>query len=235
MRIVRVSDLLLLFLPSAVKVFVLRHLFGWKIGKGVRIGFSVINVRHCSIGDNARIGHFNVLSKIDTLNIGELAIIGHFNLILGGQRVCLGRGASIGRFNEINSILNPVVRGTPTPELTLGEGAVVTAWHKIDFTDAVVLEDSAVLAGRLSNIWTHNRQAVGPVRIGANCYVGSGIQMTPGSAVGARCVVGLGAIITKAMTDTDVVIAGVPAKVIKPIDGETLKLVTFPTRPDLEG
>ncbi len=169
------------------------------------------------------------------LHISKDSVIGHFNIVLGGDLVELGEGAMIGRFNEINSILNPLVRGTPYPRLILGRRAVVTAWHKIDFTDRVTLEDSVILAGRMSNIWTHNRQDIGPVSIGAHCYVGSGIQMVPGSSIGSHCVVGLGAVITRSFSEDHVLIAGVPAKVVKELDEHSLPLVTFPTRPELDG
>jgi len=230
----RIVACLLMPLPSFLMVPLLRLLLGYDIGPDVKIGFSVLSARRARIGRGVRIGHFNFISHMQSLDVGDKAVIGHFNIVLGGREVRLGEGAYIGRFNEINSILDPVARGTPDPCLTLGRGAVVTAWHKIDYTDRVTLGDSVVLAGRLSNLWTHNRQDVLPVSIGENCYVGSGIQMVPGSAIGAHCVVGLGAVVTRKFTDERVLIAGVPAKVIKPLDEASLALVTYPTRPDLE-
>jgi len=230
----KVIAFLLLPLPSLLKVFFYRHLLGYRISRGAKIGLSVLIAPHCTIGARARIGHFNFIAYMHELDIGADAAIGHFNILLGGKRVQLGEGASIGRFNEINSILTPLARGIADPVLTLGRHAIVTAWHKIDFTDRVTLEDSVVLAGRLSNLWTHNRQDVGPVRIGANCYVGSGIQMVPNSAIGRNCVVGLGSVITKKFDAEHVLLAGVPARVVKQLDAEGMQLVTFPTRPDLE-
>lgn len=222
-------------LPSFLKVLVLRHLLGHQVEHGVHIGMSFINVQSCRLGRNTRIGHFNYIASVEDLDIGADCVIGHFNILLGGRRVALGDGATIGRFNEINSILNPLVRGRPDPVLEIGRRAVITAGHKIDFTDKVTIGESAIVAGRLSNIWTHNRQDVAPVSIGAHCYVGSGIQMVPGSAVGAACVIGLGAVITRPFTNLEVLIAGVPAIVVKPLDESTLPLVRFPTRPDLDG
>lgn len=230
----KIIAFLLLPLPSVLKVFLYRHLLGYKIAAGARIGMSVVIAPHCCVGERARIGHFNFIGYMQELEIGADVRIGHFNLLLGGRRVQLGEGSSIGRFNEINSILHPLARGTADPVLTLGRHTIVTAWHKIDFTDRVTLEDSVVLAGRLSNLWTHNRQDVGPVSIGANCYVGSGIQMVPNSMVGRNCVVGLGSVITKKFEEAHVLLAGVPAKVVKPLDAHGMQLVTFPTRPDLE-
>lgn len=231
----KIVALFLLPLPSVLKVFLLRYVLGMRIGKGVRIGFSLIYPRKAEIGDRTRIGHFNLIGGMQHLQIGEDVVIGHFNILLGGREVNLGHGALIGRFNEINSILNPLVRGSPDPALHIGRRALVTAWHKIDFTDRVELGDGVVFAGRLSNIWTHNRQDVGPVSIGSRCYVGSGIQMVPGSRVGCECVVGLGAIISKPFDAERVLLAGVPARVIKELDEDALRLVTFPSRPDLDG
>ena len=235
MRPKKLLAFLLLPFPSFVKVLAYRHLLGYEVGKGVRIGFSVVVAGRCRIGDRTRIGHANYIAGMRELDLGEDVQIGHFNILLGGRRVELGDGATIGRFNEINSILKPLTRGTPDPVLSLGKRAIVTAWHKIDFTDRVTLEDSVVLAGRLSNLWTHNRQDIGPVRIGTQCYVGSGTQMVPGSRIGARCVVGLGSIITKKFDDEGVLLAGVPARVVKRLDERNLRLVSFPTRPDLDG
>ena len=226
---------LTLFLPSFLKVLVLRHIFKMRIGRGVRIGFSVVVPKGGQIGDRARIGHFNLIAGMQELTLGEDIIIGHFNIVLGGSKVTLGDGAMIGRFNEINSILNPLVRGAPVPELKLGRRAMITAWHKIDFTDKVELGENVVFAGRLSNVWTHNRQDVAPVCIGDRCYVGSGIQMVPGSRLGADCVIGLGSIITKQFDQERVLIAGVPAKVVKDLDEKALKLVSYAARPDLDG
>jgi acetyltransferase-like isoleucine patch superfamily enzyme len=225
---------LLLPFPSAVKVAAYRHLFGYRIGSGVRIGLSVLACGACEIGDRTRIGHFNLFHRIGVVRMGSDVVVGHFNLVIGGDEVRIGDRALIGRFNEINSILDPVNSNPSDPRLLIGNGAVVTAWHKIDYTDRVEIDDNAILAGRLSSLWTHNRQQTKPVRIGRNCYVGSGIQMVPGASVGDCCVIGLGSVITKPLDAEWSLVAGVPAKVIKPLDAESRAMVEFTTRPDLD-
>jgi acetyltransferase-like isoleucine patch superfamily enzyme len=234
MKAKKLVAFLVLPLPSFLKQIAYRYLLGYEIGKGVHIGFSVVIAGKCRIGDGTRIGHLNYIAYMQELDLGQDVAIGHFNILLGGRRVELGNGALIGRFNEINSILNPLNRGAADPVLSIGRRTIITAWHKIDFTDHVTLEDSVVLAGRLSNLWTHNRQDVAPVRIGAHSYIGSGIQMVPGSSIGCRCVVGLGSVITKPMPTDGVLLAGVPAKIVKPLADDNL-LVSYPTRPDLDG
>lgn len=229
----RILHFMLFPLPSFLKVLAYRHLLGYRVGKGVRVGFSIVFGDQVDIGDGARVGHLNYIARMKQLKIGRQAVIGHLNIILGGDLVDVGDAAIIGRLNEINSIINPLNSNPADPRLILGPGAVVTAWHKIDFTDRVTIGESAIIAGRNSCLWTHNRQQVAPVDVGRNCYVGSGVQFVPGSRVGAYCVVGLGSVITKAFADEYRLVAGVPARDIKSLDEAGRALVEFTTRPDL--
>lgn len=229
-----VVALLLVPFPSLIKKAVYRLLFGYRFGRGVKIGLSAIVAQGCAIGERTRIGHFNLLYRNKDLRIGSDVIIGFGNRIFGGDRVDIGDRCQIVRGNEINSGLNPLVLGEFTPELVLGAGTVITVGHKIDFNDKVTFGENVVFAGRHSNIWTHNRQKTAPVSIGRNCYIGANVQFVPGSGVGDYCVVGLGSIVTKTIEGDWSIIAGMPAKLIKPLDEDNKVLVTYPTRPDLE-
>lgn len=226
--------LLICFLPSFLKILIYRHVFGYKIGSGCRIGCSLIMVRSLEMADNVRIGHFNIIVEVVAMSMGEHSMIGHFNIIRGGDEVRIGAKAQIFRFNEINSIVNPIITNVADPRLIIGEGTVITAMHKIDFTDNITFGRNVVFAGRNSCLWTHNRQQTKPITIGDNCYVGSGVQMVPGSALPAFCVIGVASVITKKLVGDYNLIAGIPAKVVKPLDKEGRVLVTYSTRPDLE-
>ena len=235
MKLRLIFALLLVPFPSFFKIWMYRIFFRYKIGKAVKIGLSAIVADECSIGDRTRIGHFNLFYRNQDLRIGSDVIVGFANKIFGGKLVNIGDKCHIFRFNEINSILDPLVLGDFDPCLELGEGSVITVNHKIDFTDKVTFGPSVVFAGRNSNIWTHNRQKTAPVSIGRNCYVGSNIQFVAGSSVGDYCVVALGSVITKQIAGEWKVVAGMPAKAIKDLDEDSKILVTYPTRPDLEG
>lgn len=230
-----ILGLAVLPLPSFLKIVILRSVCGYQIGRGTRIGLSIVCPSTARIGDRVKIGHFNFIGRMDELHVGDDVSIGHANIVMGGRSVRMGNGSVIGRFNEINAILNPIARTAIDSSLSIGARAVITASHKIDYTDRVTIGDNVVIAGRLSNIWTHNRQQVEPVEIGENCYVGSGIQMAPGTRLGGHCVVGMGSIVTKKFDETYKLIAGVPAKVVRDLEDEDRLFVTFPTRPDLDG
>jgi acetyltransferase-like isoleucine patch superfamily enzyme len=220
-------------LPSFLKRACYRLFFGYRIGKRVRIGLSILHAEHCEIADNVRIGHGNLIIGVKDLSIGDHVRIGHLNVIRGGDVVRLGRYAEIIRMNEINSIPDPDVVAPVDPRFLLGSGSIVTTGHKIDFTDLVEIGDRTILGGRNSSLWTHNRQRTRPIRIGSLCYIGSEIRIAPGGVIPSRCIVGIGAVITKQLEGENCLIGGVPAKPIKQLDAEDVFLIENKTRPDL--
>jgi acetyltransferase-like isoleucine patch superfamily enzyme len=220
-------------LPSFLKRPFYRWFFGYKIGKRVRIGVSIIDAGECSIADDVQIGHFNVVTRVQKLVIKDHVRIGHLNIIRGGAEVSLGRYCEIMRLNEINSIPEPEVVNEIDPVFLLGDGSIVTTGHKIDFTDRVEIGRRVILGGRNSSLWTHNRQRTMPITIGPLVYMGSEIRMAPGSAVPARSIVGIGSVITAALAEEGKLIAGVPAKTVKELSSEDQFLIERKTRPDL--
>lgn len=235
----RSSKLKLVFLalfaafPSFLKCFCYRLFFGYKIGKRVKIGFSLLDAQNCVIDDDVSIGHLNALIGIKKLSIGEHTRIGHLNIIRGGDEVRLGRYTEIIRLNEINSIPDPVIVTPAEPVFILGDGSVITTSHKIDFTDRVEFGKRVILGGRNSSLWTHNRQSTKPIIIGDYSYIGSEIRIAPGGEIPPKCIVGIGSVITKKFETEYQLIAGVPAKAIKELDEDGRFLTEYKTRPDL--
>lgn len=220
-------------LPSFVLRPIYRYVFGYSIGKRVRFGFSIIDAAECEIGDDVSIGHLNIFTGSKRLIIGDHSRVGHLNVFRGGDEIRLGRYSEVVRLNEINSIPNPDVRNDYDPTFVLGDGAVVVASHKIDFTDRVQFGKRVILGGRNSSLWTHNRQSTLPIVIGDNSYLGSEIRIAPGGGIPKNCVVGIGSVITKNLSGEYKLIAGVPAEVIKDLDEAARELVHFKTRADL--
>jgi acetyltransferase-like isoleucine patch superfamily enzyme len=220
-------------LPGFLKRPCYRVFFGYKIGKRVRIGLSIIDASECQLGEDVAIGHLNVVLGVKKIVIGDHVRIGHVNIIRGGHEVSLGRYAEIIRMNEINSIPTPDVVNPTDPRFLLGEGSIITTGHKIDFTDRVTIGRRSILGGRNSSLWTHNRQRTRPIDIGSFVYIGSEIRMAPGSSVPSRCIVGIGSVITNELTAEGHLIAGVPAKAVKELSDEDLFLIQRKTRLDL--
>jgi acetyltransferase-like isoleucine patch superfamily enzyme len=135
--------------------------------------------------------------------------------------------------NEINSIPEPDVVNAVEPRFLLGAGSVITASHKIDFTDRVEIGRRTILGGRNSSLWTHNRQRTRPIEIGSLVYIGSEIRVAPGGSIPSRCIVGIGAVVTGRLTEENYLIGGVPARPIKELSEEDKFLIEYKTRPDL--
>lgn len=219
--------------PSFLKRPCYRLFFGYRIGRGVRIGVSIIDVGACEIGDDSRIGHLNLIISVKNFKMGDHVRIGHLNIIRGGDEVALDRYSELLRLNEINSILEPDVVNPVEPRFTLGAGSIITTGHKIDFTDRVDIGRRTIIGGRNSSLWTHNRQKTRPLRIGDFAYVGSEIRMAPGASIPSHSIVGIGSVVTSDITAGGWLIAGVPAKPIKELSGEDSFLIERKTRLDL--
>src|ERR1700741_1886042 len=219
--------------PSFLKRPVYRLCFGYKIGKRVRIGLSIIDAADCRIDDDVQLGHFNVVTRVRTLSFKNYVRIAQLNIIRGGDEVSLGRYCEIIRMNEINSIPEPEVVNKIDPVFLLGDGSIVTTGHKIDFTDRVEIGGRVILGGRNSSLWTHNRQRTKPITIGEFAYIGSEIRMAPGAAIPARCIVGIGSVIVGKVDGEGWLVGGVPAKPLKQLSDEDLFLIERKTRPDL--
>jgi acetyltransferase-like isoleucine patch superfamily enzyme len=220
-------------LPSFLKRPSYRWFFGYHVGKRVRIGLSIIDVKECQIGDDVSIGHLNAVIGVKKLVLGDHVRIGHLNIIRGGDEVLIGRYAEIIRMNEINSIPDADVVNPTEPRFLLGAGSIITTGHKIDFTDRVEIGRRSILGGRNSSLWTHNRQRTRPITIGSFAYVGSEIRIAPGGTLPSKCIVGIGSVVTGELTDEESLIAGVPAKAVKQLSEEDKFLIERKTRRDL--
>jgi acetyltransferase-like isoleucine patch superfamily enzyme len=224
---------LIAVLPQGPKRWCYRTLLHYRLGKGVQIGLSFIDAHHCEIEDGVVIGHFNVFTGTGHLRLGEHARVGHLNIIRGGAEVNLGSYSEILRLNEINAISRPDSDVDLDQRFILGDGAVVTTGHKIDFTNRVRLGRKAVMAGRNSTIWTHTRQSTAPVEIGNNAYLASEVRVAAGVTIPDRTVVGMGAVVVDSVPNEGYLVVGVPAKPKKPLGPSDISLIESKTRRDL--
>jgi acetyltransferase-like isoleucine patch superfamily enzyme len=220
-------------MPNLAKRLIYRYVFGYRIGRNVKLGVAFLDCRNLVVGDDTRIGHGVVLWRCGDFRIGRHVSIGSLNLFRGGERFTLEDYAMVMRLNVINAIPENDCVNQPDSSFYLGYGSVITAEHRIDFTDRVSIGRRSILGGRNSSIWTHNRRTGLAVTIGDYCYVGSEIRMAPGAKIPDCCVVGIGSVITRPIAEPYSLIAGVPAKRRRPLDEDDCELIFGKTRPDL--
>jgi carbonic anhydrase/acetyltransferase-like protein (isoleucine patch superfamily) len=219
-------------LPGFLKKPLYRSLFGYRIGRGVRIGLVLLDAQEVDLGDGTEIGHLNLVTRVGRLATGKSVRIGTLNIIRGGESVRLGDYAEVMRLNVLNAIPDHDCTTSPTSRLEIGAGAVVVSGHRIDFTDRVTIGRNVIIGGRNSSLWTHNRQQTAPIEIGDFCYLGSEVRLAPGARLAERSILGLGSVLAGAIDTPGCLVGGVPARVIRPLTAEDDVLVHRKARRD---
>jgi acetyltransferase-like isoleucine patch superfamily enzyme len=136
------------------------------------------------------------------LTIGEGTLLepGCWLTLAPQARIEIGAGCFLNR-NTMLAALEEIVVGDHT---MLANGCFVgDAEHRFDDPDTPIT-------------W-QGFSSKGPVRIGANCWLGVNVAVTSGVTIGERCVVGANSVVTHDLPGGTIA-AGAPARVIKDIE-----------------
>lgn len=184
---------------NALRRLLYRAVFRFRIAPGARIGFGTILAPEKATIGRARIGRFNRFLGPFSLEIEDGATIGPSNTFecLFGIAAPQFRVFKLGRYCRI------------------GANSTVTTAHFVDTTAGFDLGRESWIAGRDSQFWTHGAHVPGPISIGSGSYVGSAVRFAPGAAIGSHCIVALGSVVTKRFEDEYLMIAGVPAEILR--------------------
>ena len=224
---------LVALLPSLLKRPLYRLVFGYRIGPGVRVGLSLLDASSVSLGEGTSIGHFNLVTRVGRLETGRSVRVGMLNVIRGGERVSLGDWAEVIRMNVLNAIPDHDCTTDPVSVLEVGAGTVIVAGHRVDFTDRVTLGRNVIVGGRNSSLWTHNRQETAPIAIGDFCYLGSEVRLAPGAKLPSECILALGSVLAGEVAEPRSLVAGVPAREVRPLTEKDLARIRRKTRRDM--
>jgi len=202
-------------MPGALGYFLRRHFYqNWisEVGKGLVIGMGV-SLRHplnIRFGNNVAIDD-NVLLDAAGAGTGGIHI---------GNNVIVSR--------------NCVVQGKSGP-VAIASGCDIGCNTVITSVGGVRLERFVLIAGNcyigggryfMDNpslpIIEQGIYSKGPVIVGKGTWIGAGVIILDGIRIGKGCVVAAGAVVTKDIPDYCVA-GGVPAKIIRSVDGDNLK------------
>ncbi len=207
---IRVFLQLALFMaPWPLRRWCLCRLFGFKIAPTAKIGFSLLLVEQAAIGESCHIGHLTIVKGLRRLQMDEFSTLGNLNWVTGFPR------AIGGRF---------LVEKDRDPVLFMARHAAITHRHYIDCTDRIDIGAFTTMAGWGSQILTHaidleeNRQSCSPVNIGSYCFIGTRTVLLKGSSLPDKSVLAAGSVLTRAMTESGTLYAGVPASALKKLN-----------------
>ena len=91
------------------------------------------------------------------------------------------------------------------------EPYLISIGSKTTISGGVTLITHDNCVSKLNNDYT---DIFGHIRIGNNCFVGMNTTILPGVEIADNVIIGAGSVVTKSVRESNVIVAGVPAKII---------------------
>jgi len=172
-------------------------------GRGVIIGRNVVfrHPRLISLGDNVTIDD-NCL--LDGRGAGASGLVLENNVLINRNCMVLAKSGSV-RFGRRTSI---------------GSNAVIVSMDAVELGEAVLLAGGCYLSAgaykidAMLPVMDQEAYTTGPIRIGANTWLGTRVTVLDGVTIGKNAVIGACALVNKDIPDQAVAV-GTPAKIIR--------------------
>lgn len=184
-----------LYIPfSWFKKTVLKFL-GAEIGKNVYFGPGSLLIsgdfHNITLGENVFVAPA-VMMQVNHLSVGAQSTIGYQCLLVGDQ-IHIGSGCNISNRSFIEASYAPVSIGN---NVTIAASCIISS-HDGAYSQAYGLP-----------------MKKGPVTVKNRAFIGNNAIILSGIEIGERAIVGAGAVVTRSV-EPDVVVAGIPARVIR--------------------
>lgn len=205
----RLLALLVVALPGGARRWVHVRLLGHEVHPTARIGRSFIDVERLVMGPGAVIGHLNLIRGLELVRLDENALLSALNWV-----------NAVGRDKDFFAGIDRELA------LILGVNASIQMMNLIDCCDRVELKDHSHIAGYWSLVMTHSvdvatgRQSVKPIVLEERALVATRCTLLPGARVPRYGLVVAGSVVTRALPKEWTIYAGVPAKVLGPLNKE---------------
>lgn len=109
-----------------------------------------------------------------------------------------------------------IKKGNRNPGLSMG--CYIDGRNGIKFGDNVWVGPKVSIISMNHNIYNYYKyEESDAIEIGNNCWLGAGSIILPGVKLGDHVIVAAGAVVAKSFLDNDIILAGVPAKIVKSI------------------
>lgn len=177
------------------------RLMGYRLAKGTNIGLGVvIAVDKFSCGPDVTIRRGTSFIGPIAVTLGEGTFIGRWNRFECGDAAADPRQAHMGYARSFET----------------GRNCLINESHLFDILGSITIGDGSWVAGFASQFLTHGAGTMNrDIVIGEKCFLGTALRFAPGSGVADRVIVGMGAVVTKRLLESDVIVGGLPAKVLR--------------------
>ena len=191
MKIKYIGLILIKYIPfTSLKVFLLRTVFGYSIGRNVKIGKSMLCCKKVTIGDNVYIANGNIIN-CNELVIGSHTSIHSGNTIQGGGNFSIGNNSRIINNHHFDVCNN----------IELGDNTWVAGKNSQFWTHG--------------SIHTKSGTKDLSIKINNDVYIGSSSLISPGVIIESVNLIGLGSVVSGIFSESKTIIAGNQAKVVK--------------------
>ena len=174
------------------------------------------------VGSNTKIYNSKNIAFGHSVTIGRLCVIDAFS----SEKIVLGNCTKIGCFSTITSTSHFSKYGKG---LKMGDNSAIGDYTHFGASGGITIGNDVIMGSYISfHSENHNYENVGKlireqgvtskgITLGNNIWVGAKVTFLDGSIVGNNSVVAAGAIVNGIFPD-NVVIGGVPAKILKTIE-----------------
>jgi acetyltransferase-like isoleucine patch superfamily enzyme len=175
---------------NSLRIFLLKTIFGYSIGKNVKIGKGIINCNKVVIGDNVYIANNNLI-LCNELFIGSKTSIHSGNVIHGNANFFIGTNSRIinNHFFDLHH------------NILIGNNTWIAGKNSQFWTHG--------------SIYTKCGTKDLSITIKNDIYIGSACCFAPGVVIGNENLVGLGSVVTNKFLESKTIIAGNPASVVR--------------------
>ncbi len=163
-------------------------------------------------------------------SFGWRSRLGRCDMLTNPRAIAIGRKVLIRKGARLEAVGSDPHAG---PRLIIGDGTAIQFYFHCGAADRVTIGRNVLVGGRVY-ITDHDhsydepdlsarespRLRVAPVEIGDGAFLGEGCVILKGVRIGRRAVVAANAVVTRDVPDFTVV-AGVPARVVKPVSPRT--------------
>lgn len=151
--------------------------------------------------------------------------------ITGPQYIAIGEHCKFGHRLRLNTY-NNFESQKFMPQLQIGNNVLIGNDCHIGCVGSIKIGNNVLMASRILIIdhlhGSINKQdlqlppikrplSIKPIIIGNNVWIGEGVSIMPGVIIGDNVIIGANAVVTRSFPN-NVVVAGVPAKIIKKLD-----------------